>query len=141
MSDIEWVGAGLEGLTGTLLRIVDDYRAAVYMILLYYQPIIQRWMKLYAPWTDRTGAARTGLYTDVEHDTVVFTLLISHGANVQYGIFLELRGFEIIGPALDFFFPLIMRDIQAAIGGYTSGVAMGVKRQSGVFRLHGVAST
>lgn len=55
-----------------------------------------------APWTDRTGAAREGLYTDVFEEDGDIVLELGHG--VDYGIWLELiqdGRFAIIMPTLE----------------------------------------
>jgi hypothetical protein len=44
-------------------------------------------MKTQAPWTDRTGAARTGLHTSTENGLRAWTLVLAHAVN--YGIWLE----------------------------------------------------
>lgn len=44
-------------------------------------------LKTDAPWTDRTGAARTGLHTDTDHEARAWTLVLAHAVN--YGIWLE----------------------------------------------------
>jgi hypothetical protein len=45
-----------------------------------------------APWTDRTGNARAGLFGTAEADFArkVVVLYLSHGATLNYGVFLEL---------------------------------------------------
>lgn len=64
-------------------------------------------MKLKAPWTDDTGAARAGLHTNVEHSgsgPVGFSkhsITFAHG--VDYGIWLEIANsgrFQIIMPTV-----------------------------------------
>ncbi|AOE44827.1 hypothetical protein BI084_gp15 [Gordonia phage Terapin] len=47
-------------------------------------------MKTNAPWTDRTTAARQGLYTVVNHEGKGhYTIIFSH--TVHYGIWLEVK--------------------------------------------------
>ena len=45
-----------------------------------------------APWTDRTGNARTGIFGTSEADfgARVVTIYLSHGATIDYGLWLEL---------------------------------------------------
>jgi len=45
-----------------------------------------------APWTDRTGNARTGIFGTSEADFAahVVTIYLSHGATISYGVWLEL---------------------------------------------------
>lgn len=61
-----------------------------------------------APWTDRTGAARDGLDTDVSEDgeTIVWTLFHT----VDYGIWLETiqnGRFSVIMPTLELYAPQV----------------------------------
>ena len=46
-------------------------------------------LKTDAPWTDRTGAARSGLYTRTSHGGGSSEILFSH--TVHYGIWLEVK--------------------------------------------------
>lgn len=45
-----------------------------------------------APWTDRTGNARSGLFGTAERDVAerLVTIYLSHGPDLDYGIWLEL---------------------------------------------------
>ncbi len=59
-------------------------------IVQYHAARGQAEMKLSAPWTDRTGAARNGLYTVVEKGGKgEYTIIFSH--TVNYGIWLEVK--------------------------------------------------
>lgn len=58
-------------------------------------------MKLDAPWTDRTGAARNGLYTRFKKTGKTREILFSH--SVAYGIWLEVANsgdYQIIMPTV-----------------------------------------
>lgn len=62
-------------------------------------------MKYDAPWTDRTGAARAGLFTDKSHagslGAGVHRIVFGHG--VDYGIWLEVANsgrYQIIMPTV-----------------------------------------
>ena len=46
-------------------------------------------MKQGAPWTDRTSAARNGLFTVVTHSPGHYTITLSH--TVHYGFWLEVK--------------------------------------------------
>lgn len=46
-------------------------------------------MKTNAPWTDRTSAARNGLFTVTEHSPGHYTIIFSH--TVHYGFWLEVK--------------------------------------------------
>jgi hypothetical protein len=76
------------------------------------------YMQSNATWTDRTGDARAGLqgavhWQDPEH----FTILLGHGANIYYGVWLEVRfggRFAIVGPTVRHFAPLMGATIVGA---------------------------
>ena len=61
----------------------------------------EAYMKINAPWTDRTGAARSGLYTKYHKTGNTREILFSH--SVAYGIWLEVANsgdYQIILPTL-----------------------------------------
>lgn len=61
----------------------------------------EAYMKTNAPWTDRTGAARTGLHTVTSHSHSSHSILFSH--TMDYGIWLEVKNsgeYEIIMPSI-----------------------------------------
>lgn len=60
-----------------------------------------------APWTDRSGNARSGIFGTSEHDASrhVVVIYLSHGPAIDYGVFLEL--------AHGSRFAIIMRTIEA----------------------------
>lgn len=53
----------------------------------YQAPRSAARMKAEAPWTDRTGNARNGLFTVTRHSATKHQLVLAHG--MSYGIFLE----------------------------------------------------
>jgi hypothetical protein len=65
---------------------------AVAGIAQYVATQMQNQAKADAPWTDRTGNARTGIFGTSEADfsSRVVTIYLSHGATIDYGIWLEL---------------------------------------------------
>ncbi len=77
-------------------------------------PEIENWMKENAPWTDRTGNARQGLYTEVQDVVQQMVLIIlSHG--VDYGLFLEVSNggrYAIVNPAIGHWGPIIWTDVK-----------------------------
>lgn len=77
------------------------------------------WMQENAPWTDRTGAARSGLHVDVlESPGVLAELVFSHGDDVPYAVWLEIANggrYAIIAPAIDYWGPKLMNDIQRIV--------------------------
>ena len=76
--------------------------------------------KANAPWTDRTGNARTGLFGTAERgeDALggkVVTIFLSHSPVIDYGIWLELAGQAGAGGAGSY--AIIMRTIEAHLPG------------------------
>lgn len=81
---------------------------------------IEAHMRANAPWRDRTGNARRLLQAEVLDVTGRAALiLLTHG--VPYGIYLEARGYAIIGPTLDLYGPRIMQELQIELAGGTFG--------------------
>lgn len=83
---------------------------------------IEAWMRQNAPWTDRTGDARRLLQAEVIDVTGRAAMIVlQHG--VSYGQYLEMRpAYQIIGPALDYWSPRIMRAVQIELAGGAWGV-------------------
>jgi len=85
-------------------------------------PEITSWMQANKVWSDRTYEAVSTLHTDIEVvSNELIELMMSHGA--AHGWYLEgytpfgeetQRGgrYAILGPAVDYWFPIIMQDIQ-----------------------------
>jgi len=51
----------------------------------------ERAMQAHASWTDRTGEARKGLFGEAGQDGDSFFIRLSHGPDIEYGIWLENR--------------------------------------------------
>jgi hypothetical protein len=79
-----------------LAKAVEQYGekvlVAVAAVAQYVATEMQNDAKQNAPWTDRTGNARAGLFGTAEADFArkVVVLYLSHGATLNYGVFLEL---------------------------------------------------
>lgn len=74
-----------------------------------------------APWTDRTGNARSGLFGTAERDAArkLVIIYLSHGPDIDYGVWLELAhggNFQIIMPTVERHLPDIHADLQAIFG-------------------------
>lgn len=82
-------------------------------------PEAEQWMKQNHPWTNRTGAAEAGLHVDVKDSPGVLTeIVFSHDDSLDYPVYLEIANggkFAIIAPAVDYWGPILMRDIQRII--------------------------
>lgn len=79
----------------------------------------EQWLKDNAPWQDRTGDARRGLSVTVnEAPSVLAELVFSHDPALDYTIWLEVANggkYAIIARAIDYWGPILMRDIQRII--------------------------
>lgn len=83
---------------------------------------VEAQMKQMARWQDRTGAARRGLFTDMQHVArQAVYLLMSHDVTLDYTWMLEANPrFAILGDAADYAWPLLyqgVRQIVAKHGG------------------------
>jgi hypothetical protein len=92
----------LSGLLKGTIVLNDRADRAIAGITKQRSHIATGWMKENASWTDRTGAARSGLRTTTEHQPKVrHTIHLFY--SVPYGIWLEVRNsgrYAIILPAL-----------------------------------------
>lgn len=102
-----------------LQRNIDAYadkaQAAVMAIAQYIAQQAQDEMRRNAPWTDRSGVARSGLFS-LPHEAAadMVSIYLSHKAahTVDYGIWLELANggkYAIIMPTLEAVAPDVMR--------------------------------
>ena len=110
-------GVRWETPPSALARAVEQYGdrvlTAVAAVAQYAATQMQNDAKANAPWTDRTANARTGLFGTSEADFArhVVTIYLSHGATIDYGIWLELAGGEDGAGAGKY--AIIMRTMQA----------------------------
>lgn len=80
-----------DGLADAVWEYGDRVQAAVLAVAQYFAQDVQNDMRRRAPWTDRTGNARSGLFSQAEaaaEDLV--QIFLSHNHTVEYGIWLEL---------------------------------------------------
>jgi hypothetical protein len=73
-------------------------------------------LKMRAPWTDRTGAARTGLTAIPHHGRNFAEIIMSY--SVYYGIWLEVandRKYAVITPMVRILGDKLMKDLQHLI--------------------------
>lgn len=71
------------------------------IMMQYQRAKVQDYMRLNAPWTDRTGNARQGLFARDESTDSVYAIDIYH--TVPYGIWLEVANggkYQIIEPTM-----------------------------------------
>jgi len=76
-------------LIGNIATMDARNRRALVAAANYAAPQIESFMKSEAPWTDRTGAARSGLRATVQNRGDTVAIVLSH--SVPYGVFLEVR--------------------------------------------------
>jgi hypothetical protein len=83
-------------------RLEVQTRNAITAAFHYQAGVTEGAMKVQAPWTDRTGAARAGLHTDVQQPSRdEWVMILAHA--VSYGIWLEVANngrYAIVEPML-----------------------------------------
>ena len=100
-------------LTPTLKALPGIIDGIIGVTMNYYEPKLENWAKLNAPWTDRTTNARNGLAARSGRTAKVHYIVLFH--QVPYGIWLETRWsgkYAIIMPTIDKFGPEIMDTLQ-----------------------------
>jgi hypothetical protein len=91
MPGVRWVTP-----PSTLATAIDRYgdrvMQAVAAVAQYTATVMQNEAQANAIWEDRTSNARTGLFGTSEADFAnhIVTIYLSHGAVIDYGIWLEL---------------------------------------------------
>src|SRR5690606_40915510 len=80
--------AGGDRVIANLDRWVDRKQAAMVALARRWSVDLEGQMRDTAPWTDRTGAARAGLFSDVRVGPDELSIILAHG--VDYGVYLEL---------------------------------------------------
>jgi hypothetical protein len=88
---IRWVRPP-DQLAKAIEQYGDRVLVAVTAVAGWIATLMQNDARANAPWTDRTGNARTGLFGTAERDVArsLVTIYLSHGADLDYGIWLEL---------------------------------------------------
>jgi len=77
-----------------------------------YASIMEASAKVNAPWTDRTGKARAGLFGTVDKHGNVITVVLAH--SMEYGVYLELAHggkYAILWPTVIETAPKLMREL------------------------------
>lgn len=104
-------------ITRNLRNLPDKVNSAVAVLVDVNAIRGQGYLKAGAPWTDRTGAARTGLHTAASNFGDKHTITFAHA--VHYGIWLEVKfsGRDaIIMPTVRKVGFELMRDLNGLIG-------------------------
>lgn len=84
---------------------------ALHAVVKYWDGPIEQHIKIYAPWTDRTGNARSGLAANaVKEADTVFSIIMTY--SVDYGIYLERANdgkYATIIPTLPIYGPKVIK--------------------------------
>lgn len=113
-AEIRWIQPPA-AMARALAQYGDKVLTAVQMVAeKIAQDHLQPEMRANAPWEDRTGNARSGLFAAVVREAArdIVVIYLSHGHTVYYGVFLELaRGgkYAIIMPTLERNLPRIKK--------------------------------
>ncbi len=104
-------------LTPGLRKFPDKLHDAIGKLVDYEAIRAQGYMRENAPWTDRTGNARAGLFATPEHFEGGHAIDLYH--SVPYGIWLEVRfegRFAIILPTIEAKGPELMEAARSLLG-------------------------
>lgn len=96
-----WTAGSLEKLQGNVRAYPVAVNRAITAAVEYGATRGESAMRANAPWTDRTGNARGGLFTVPVHEATRHRIIFSHG--VPYGIWLEVTHsgrYQIIMPTV-----------------------------------------
>jgi hypothetical protein len=106
----------LDDMAGKLDEYGVRIMVAIDALARYFANRMQNEMRINAPWTDRSGNARTGLFSFADSAaTDVVIIYLSHGHSVEYGKWLELANqghYAIIMPTLQRMVPEIERQLK-----------------------------
>lgn len=106
-----------DSLTPSLKRLLPRVDAAVSIVFDSYESVAETYARSNAPWTDRTGNARAGLFAQHDAEPMVVHRLTIYGT-MPYTYWLEVRWsgrYAIIGPTLVHIAPLLSADLAAAV--------------------------
>lgn len=93
----------------------DHVLKGLFLIGQYWAARIEAWGKDHAPWTDRTTNARQGLRAFAAWVGAQVVIYFVH--SVFYGVFLELKGYAVIQPALEAHYGDIAASLRSLAGG------------------------
>ena len=104
-AEIRWVRPPSK-MAKALEQYGDRVLVAIQAVADFIATKMQNYARQHAPWEDRTGNARSGLFAVARREAAkdLVAIYLSHGHTVYYGIFLELaRGgkYAIIIPTID----------------------------------------
>jgi hypothetical protein len=99
-------------LTPSLKALPGEINRILATTFRYYEPQVENFMKMNAPWTDQTGNARNGLSARSGREGKTHYIVAFH--QVPYGIYLETRWagkYAIIVPTIEHFGPKVMSSL------------------------------
>lgn len=108
-----------------LARAIEAYGdrviLAVQAVAARIATILQNDARGSAPWMDRTGNARTGLFGTAEADLAgrIVTIYLSHGPDIDYGVYLELAHggrYAVIMRTVEAHLPELMAELEGVFG-------------------------
>ena len=106
-----------DSLTPALQQLLPRIDAAVDLVFDRYEAEAETYARTNAPWTDRTGNARNGLFAQHDAEHMVRHELTVYGT-MPYTFWLEVRWsgkYAIIGPTMVHIAPLMAQDLASAI--------------------------
>lgn len=106
-----------DSLSPELQQLLPRIDAAVDIVFDSYEAVAETYARGNAPWTDRTGNARAGLFAKHDSEEMVVHRLTVYGS-MPYTYWLELRHsgrYAIIGPTMVHIAPQLAADIAGAI--------------------------
>jgi len=98
-----------DSLSPSLQRMLPQVDAGVDLAMDFMRDHAETYARENAPWTDRTGNARNGLFVVHEKEPMVIHRLITYHT-MSYGLWLEVRWsgrYAIIGPTMFHTAPLL----------------------------------
>ena len=112
---VEWIKTPEQAINEVINAHIELIDAAIFGLCKRREKPIENQMSSNAPWTDRSGNARQGLWTGTTNiPRMMTTLTLSHG--VEYGFWLEVRWggrFAIVLPTWDQQGVLLFNEIQS----------------------------
>jgi hypothetical protein len=111
-------------LRNNLQTFSDKLNRNVSGVMNYNSAYATNWLKSNAPWSDDTGAARTGLVALPFNAGKTHELIMAY--SVSYGIWLEIANsgrYAVITPAMRIVGEKIMRDMQDLLDSMSRGGA------------------
>jgi hypothetical protein len=108
--------SGGDRLKGKIAAFDQNVNRVIAGQILYAKPEATAHMKNYAPWTDRTGNARSGLHAQEHFGPNVAELVLAH--SVSYGIWLETRWngrYAVLWPTSLYIGSLILSRLESSL--------------------------